>query len=1348
MRNRPTLNFIEFFHSASRRCGVGIALVASLSLCVPQFAYAKDTSIVSEAASDDGQITIIVQLSDEGLAIDSENDSSEVAEAEERHESVKAEIRDEIEGSGNARSRSSAEDTTVEDVDDYYHIFDGFAITAPADALESIKQIDGVENAFISHEFKLPDESTDNDQVSSDGSQTVQNQSALDMLDLDGVEQTGKGMVVAVIDSAFDLNHEAFSGAMDENAVALHESDVEELKTQLDRGAYVNTKVPFVHDYADDDDDVSPVDPTDGNFSHGTHVAGTAVANGGQIRGVAPDAQLVAMKVMKDKDATIAEDAMLSAMEDCAIIKPAVVNMSLGVSSGFSDDFYEVVSSGTHKMEEAGIVVNSSAGNDGSYASESNSHDQGAYNTDPDIGTIGSPGSLSSSLAIASVQNFHVSQQDGHEYEDNYSTPDMSSFSSWGSTPGLTLKPDLTAPGGNIYSSVPDNRYATYDGTSMAAPHSAGAVALVRQYVDQRFPSLSDQEKRTRTTQLLMSTAVPIMDPSTVEDESVKDAYYSPRRQGAGLIAVKAAMTTDVYETVTGTKNADVSYVKAELGDSADGTWNYTVTLHNAGETNRSFTVSAMAMSQHSEGGFIKDSDRDWTDEGIDVAFSGDYDSQNNTVTVPAGGEASFTVTVACAQTFKDWAAENMPNGAYVEGYSMLTSTDGGVNLSAPFMGFYGDWSAAPLFDANLNQGDHMTGSFVYGGEVVTEDGSDSTEVNYYMGAAVPLGINPFDDDGVSAVGGTSADYSAVDVNKLVVSKVKGYSKIGVQTRLLRNATKLEYSITDVSGKTEYNRMSINKGIRRYTSKMRGISGSAEQLNGLRVAFDCTDKQGNRLPDGTYVMHRTGVLAGTNKTDQAPDLTFQIDTKGPEITNATYDEAGGTWSFDVTDSSWLAAWELHDPSNDKFFYRVVPDAEPTVNENGKRTWHVTLNIADVKQAWAEYSDDELPDMPVLYAWDYGMNSSKGVAFSLSSNATESRAETSVYVISEDGETLLAYNGGVTNIEVPEGIKHIGDRALQNCRSHYVALPEGLETIGKAAFKGSDKVADFKFPTTLKSIGDEAFMNFNQSGIHSHDIVLPDGFETVGARAFKGSSFITINIGGAKTIGDEAFADLFIITDLNLRADLNRLESIGSKAFETHSRDIEWEGEATHLDANTIQELVLPDSLKTMSPDAFAELEFLEKLTIGSSLTSDLTDLLAKANKLAGNISVNDGSSTYSVARQTKDDGGEGMALYYTDGDGNRKIAYSYNWTEPEPTPDPTPEPTPEPAPAPTPDSGKSDADKSDSGSSGSSSASKKQNSAQVARTGSDVTFIAVLAIMLLGGSVVIMTRRRYVAGDC
>ncbi len=61
------------------------------------------------------------------------------------------------------------------------------------------------------------------------------------------------------------------------------------------------------------------------------------------------------------------------------------------------------------------------------------------------------------------------------------------------------------------------------------------------------------------------------------------------------------------------------------------------------------------------------------------------------------------------------------------------------------------------------------------GGEVVTTDDSNSEEVNYYAGTAIPLGVNPFDYDGIRAMNTGSPDYSAVDVNKLVVSNVKGY---------------------------------------------------------------------------------------------------------------------------------------------------------------------------------------------------------------------------------------------------------------------------------------------------------------------------------------------------------------------------------------------------------------------------------------------------------------------------------------------------------------------------------------------------------------------------------------------
>ena len=70
---------------------------------------------------------------------------------------------------------------------------------------------------------------------------------------------------------------------------------------------------------------------------------------------------------------------------------------------------------------------------------------------------------------------------------DNEAGPFMSDFSSWGPSPSLELKPDITAHGGNITSSVPGGGYDELSGTSMAAPNLCGIVVLIRQYL--KIPS-------------------------------------------------------------------------------------------------------------------------------------------------------------------------------------------------------------------------------------------------------------------------------------------------------------------------------------------------------------------------------------------------------------------------------------------------------------------------------------------------------------------------------------------------------------------------------------------------------------------------------------------------------------------------------------------------------------------------------------------------------------------------------------------------------------------------------------------------------------------------------------------
>ena len=147
-------------------------------------------------------------------------------------------------------------------------------------------------------------------------------------------EYDGSGMVVAVLDTGLDSNHTAFSPknftseklglTYDDVASLVKKTKASELVDGLTvDDVYINDNVPYGFDYADNDADVYST-----HNNHGTHVSGIIVGNDDTIRGVAPNAQLVSMKIFSDVMDTSRTAWILAALEDCVVLGVDVINMS------------------------------------------------------------------------------------------------------------------------------------------------------------------------------------------------------------------------------------------------------------------------------------------------------------------------------------------------------------------------------------------------------------------------------------------------------------------------------------------------------------------------------------------------------------------------------------------------------------------------------------------------------------------------------------------------------------------------------------------------------------------------------------------------------------------------------------------------------------------------------------------------------------------------------------------------------------------------------------------------------------------------------------------------------------
>ena len=531
---------------------------------------------------------------------------------------------------------------------------------------------------------------------------------------------------------------------------------------------------------------------------------------------------------------------------------------------------------------------------------------------------------------------------------------EASEFSSWGVSPDLRLKPEIAAPGGNVFSSIPNGAYEQTSGTSMATPQMAGISAIVLQRVqsDPLFASMSARQQADVVQNLIMGTARPLTDAA-----QTTGALYSPRKQGAGLVDALAATTSSVYPTVVGA--AEQSRPKADLGDGTKG-WHFDVTLHNLSGTAATYELSSQALSEIVDGGFFTEHSSDWRGHGVEITYSGaaSASAEGATVTVPASGEATVGIDVTPGSEFASYVADNTPNGTFLDGFVRFASkTDGQPDLAVPYLGFYGDWGKAPIFDALASVGGAHTRA--------------SDIVNGQTGAS--LGYNPL----VKVADRTGNP----NPQRYVISRSTASGAPTIlepRTGTLRSVHSLTSTYTNEAGETVFsvtNHQNWKSVYLTSTEENTWVEAYHES-----TAFDANAEKFAQMPDGAYTLRIAASNDGPSRAEQSISYNFRLDTKAPVISDLVYSgkDEGFVVTFDVTDDSPLAAVDLHDPADGLWFYRhVFTEDEGSVGADGRYTYHVEIPLSVIEQAWTDQGGTGgVIANPYILAWDYGLNPSE------------------------------------------------------------------------------------------------------------------------------------------------------------------------------------------------------------------------------------------------------------------------------------------------------------------------------------------------------------------------------------
>ncbi|WP_129688261.1 S8 family serine peptidase [Gottfriedia acidiceleris] len=848
----------------------------------------------------------------------------------------------------------------------------------------------------------------------------------------------GEGLVVGVVDSGVDWLHKDMTitdkGKQQEKLTKnniqgkLDGTDVNEI--------WYSDKVPTGYDWADNDTDVVP----HGLYGspHGTHVAGTVGANGDEatdgVKGIAPGVQLLAEKVFSDNGGGAYEDDIIAGIQHAVTMGADVINMSLGVDSGYVGEDYDPIQKAIREATEEGTLVVVAGGNS-SYSTNNIklSRSLKPYADNPDIGTVGAPGVSPFALSVASYENSKIhmnslksttgdilpykdqagkklsdvltsgknydlvyvgagraadyanknvegkivvmkpdsetgysanvvfqneaqkrkavailqvpgakmpdypamdfspyyltamttSKAVGNDliakltsgqnvsmqmssigtYVDNATKDNMSFFSSYGTPSTLEFKPEISAPGGSIYSTLPGNKYGVFSGTSMATPHVAGGSALVLQSLYQKGNAHSE-DTALKTKLALMNTSKVIMDPST--DYTIP---YSPRRQGSGLMQIENAIKTPAILRRTNvpleeagavalkeiknknfvTFNLSLESLEAnKTSNKNDLEYSVYVDLLTDGTENKSFDYNKDGVADESHDYLTLKSKRV---EGAKIVVNNQTVTASNgaVVSVKPGQKREIEVQISLPSEMKD--------KQFLEGFVRLVPTgvnkDQAVPLTVPYMGFFGDWTEPN----NLDPVAWSDKAFL-GYTALWDDMSD-----------YPMGYN-------QKTGKFNMNESTISPNTIAPGVFSSFTA-------LRNLKETEMYVEDAEGNkvkwlgnwSEYTPDGTPYKFRKNMMFNGDFFYRFDEFDAPNYTWNERNEKGEIVPDGTYYYVIKTTMDYPTAKPQYVKLPVKVDSTLVKISNIQYKP--------TTNGKFEVTWDAVDSENGSGYNNAV-----------------------------------------------------------------------------------------------------------------------------------------------------------------------------------------------------------------------------------------------------------------------------------------------------------------------------------------------------------------------------------------------------------------------------------------